>query len=48
MACKTSLLLLKVGLSSSKKMCYLLHGKPFKNHEKCILFHIKNSFLSKV
>ena len=36
---------LKVGLSPSKnKMCYLLYWKPFKDHEKCFLFHIKSSF----
>ena len=34
----------KVGFSPSKKMCYLLHWKPFKNDEKCFLFHLKSSF----
>ena len=34
----------KVGLSSTKKMCYLLHWKPFKNDEKCFVFHLKSSF----
>ena len=38
---------LKVGLSPSKKnLCYWLHGKPFKNDEKCFLFHVKSSFPS--
>ena len=35
----------KVGLSSTKKILfYLLHWKPFKNYEKCLLFHLKSSF----
>ena len=35
----------KVGLSSSKKISfYLLQWKPFKNDEKCFLFHFKRSF----
>ena len=34
---------LKVGLLPSKETCYL---KPFKNYEKCFLFHLKNSFRS--
>ena len=29
-----------------KKFCYLLHWKPFKNDEKCFLFHLKSSFHS--
>ena len=37
---------LKVGLSPSKKLFYLLHWKPFKNDEKCFLFHIKSYFRS--
>ena len=36
---------IKVGLSHPKKiLCYLLHWKPLKNHEKCFLFHLKSSF----
>ena len=27
-----------------KKLCYLLHWKPFKIDEKCFLFHVKSSF----
>ena len=27
-----------------KKTCYLPHWKPFKNDEKCFLFHLKSSF----
>ena len=27
-----------------KKLCYLLHWKTFKNHDKCFLFHLKISF----
>ena len=30
----------------SKKLCYLLHWKPFKNHKKCFLFHLTSSFRS--
>ena len=29
-----------------KKLYYLLDLKTFKNHEKCFLFHLKNSFCS--
>ena len=29
-----------------KKLCYLLHWKPFKKDEKCFLFHLKSSFRS--
>ena len=29
-----------------KKLCHLLHRKPFKNDEKCFLFHLKSSFHS--
>ena len=36
----------KVDLSPSKKICYLLHWKIFKNDKKCILFHLKSSFRS--
>ena len=39
--------LLKVGLSPSEKVSfYLLQQKPFKNDEKCFLFHLKSSFRS--
>ena len=41
---KDALNLIKFGLSPSRKLCYLLHWKPFKNHEKCFLFHLKSSF----
>ena len=27
-----------------KEKCYLLQWKPFKNDEKCFLFHLKSSF----
>ena len=37
----------KIELSPSKKMFYLLPWKPFKNDEKCFLFHIKSPFRSK-
>ena len=37
----------KVGLPPSKKLCYLLDWKPFKNGEKCFLFHLKSFFRSK-
>ena len=37
----------KVGLLLSKKsLCCLLYWKPFKNDEKCFLFHLKSSFPS--
>ena len=29
-----------------KNLCYLLEWKPFKNNEKCFLFHLKGSFRS--
>ena len=35
-----------VGLSLSKKKCYLLNWKIFKNDEKCFFFHLKSSFCS--
>ena len=39
--------ILKVGLSpSKKKYFYLLEWKPFKNDEKCFLFHLESSFRS--
>ena len=35
----------KVRLSPSPpKLCYLVEWKPFKNDEKCFLFHLKSSF----
>ena len=38
---------LKVRLSASKNFFYYLHRrKPFKNDEKCFLFHFKSSFRS--
>ena len=37
---------LKVELSPSKKMHYLLHWKPFKNDEKYFLLQLKSSFRS--
>ena len=33
-------------LSSKKNLCYLLDWKPFKNDEKCFLFHLENSICS--
>ena len=40
--------ILKVGLSPSKiNLIYLLKWKPFKNDEKCFLFHLKSSFRSR-
>ena len=33
-------------LTFHKKMCYLLHGKPFKNDRKFFLFHLKSCFCS--
>ena len=36
----------KKTLTFQKKLCYLLRWKPFKNDEKCFLFHLKNSFRS--
>ena len=39
-----TLKLIKVGLSPSKKNSfYLLQQNPFKNDEKCFLFHLKSS-----
>ena len=29
-----------------KYLCYLFEWKPFKNDEKCFLFHLKSSFRS--
>ena len=40
------LLILKSDLHLSKKLCYLLDWKPFKNDEKCFLFCLKSSFRS--
>ena len=38
---------LKVGLSSSKTKCLIFFiERPFKNDEKCFLFHLKNFFCS--
>ena len=37
---------IKVGLLPSKKSCYLLHLKPFKNSEKCFFNHLKSLFHS--
>ena len=38
---------IKVGLSPSKKIYVIyFNGKPFKNDEKCFLFHRKSSFCS--
>ena len=37
----------KVRLSPSKKIYFYLHQlKPFKNDEKCFLFHLKSFFCS--
>ena len=33
-------------LTFQKKLCYLLHWKPFKNDEKYFLFHLKSSLHS--
>ena len=33
-------------LTFQKECCYLLHSKLFKTDEKCVLFHLKNSFRS--
>ena len=33
-------------LTFQKCWFYLLQGKPFKNYEKCFLFHLKSSFHS--
>ena len=35
---------LKVGLSSSKKLWYLLNWKPFESDENCFLFRLKSSY----
>ena len=35
----------KIGLSPSKKIV-MFDLKPFKNDEKCFLFHLKSSFRS--
>ena len=39
---------IKVGISPSKKnkMFFLFHRNPFKNDQKCFLFHLKSSFRS--
>ena len=37
---------IKVGLSPSKKIFYLLQLKAFKINEKCFLFRLKSSFPS--
>ena len=39
---------IKVGLLPSKKICYLVNIKPFKNDEKCFLFHLKTLFVLKI
>ena len=36
----------KVELSPSKKLCYLLYWKPFKNDEKYFVFKLKSSIRS--
>ena len=38
----------KVGLSPSKYLCYLLHWKPFKNDEKCFYFILEALFVLKI
>ena len=35
---------LKSHTNPPKKLCFCFHWKPFKNNEKCFLFHLKNSF----
>ena len=37
---------LKADSHLSKKLCYLLYWKPFKDDEICFLFHLKSSFRS--
>ena len=38
---------IKVRPSTSKKFCIIcFHWKPFKNDEKCFLFHLESSFPS--
>ena len=37
---------LKVGFSSFKKVRSICFKKPFKNDEKCFLFHLKSSSCS--
>ena len=39
-------ILLKSDFHLPKNNCYLLHWKPFKDHEECFLFHFKSSFCS--
>ena len=36
---------LKLGFHLPKKLFYLVQSNPFKNHEKCFLFHCKCFFL---
>ena len=35
-----------VGLSPLKNAAYICFHEPFKNYEKCFLFHVKSSFNS--
>ena len=37
---------LKSDSTFQKKLCHLLHWKPFKDDEKCFLFYLKSSFRS--
>ena len=38
---------MKRGISPSKKKCFICFDEnPFKNDEKCFLFHLKSSFRS--
>ena len=42
-------LVLKVGLSPSKKICVIcLIESPLKKYQKCFLFHLKSSFRAQV
>ena len=34
-------------LTLEKNLCYLLDWKPFKNDEKCFLFHLENFSFSR-
>ena len=39
----------KASLLPSKKLSFICFSeKPFKNNKKCILFHLKNSFVIKM
>ena len=44
----TGCITLKSDFQLAEKFALLLQLKPFKNDEKCFLFHLKNTFFLKI